>query len=485
MTNISSINVSSVISRAINYSTLAGSTIITNSITTNSTLTGSTLTLSGNVGIGTTNPGAILHTYGSNPTLLLQTSTVGYGSGSATIQFITSTANYPLAQIKAIDMGVNPAVFRGDLVFYSQFNTTLNEAMRIQNGGNVGIGTASPGYTLAINGTLGLVHTGLTNTNQIQFNNSTTTYTIQQVDNAGANYLRLGRNGFGDIVINSAGSVGIGITTYANHRVTVYQDGNSSLNEGAMHSMSILSNQGTGAGQNQMIMLLDADYTNQCCAIQSVVLNTKVWNLCLNPRGGNVGIGTTNPGTALDVNGTILIRGANFMQFLNGSNNYIYATTHDGYTPASLNNNLIIKSWHGIAFATHDNSVRVTIDTRTGNANFSGSITAGIFLGDGLPIPCWTAYINGWYIKNPNTRTITIYGTAISSDWSYIYLNLWDLTGIRTIAYPFDEYNFVSTFQRVPIGFAPPINNANEVRIDSNQGNASKYGITFIIKASY
>jgi hypothetical protein len=247
---------------------------------------------SGYVGIGTTSPSSILHTYGSNPTLLLQTSTAGYGSGSATIQFITSSANYPLAQIKAIDMGVSPNVFRGDLVFYSQFNTTLNEAMRIQNGGNVGIGTASPGYTLAINGTLGLVHTGLTNTNQIQFNNSTTTYTIQQVDNAGANYLRLGRNGFGDIVINSTGRIGIGKT---NPSTTLDITGGLSINNGVVGPLSPTEFQGV------QISYVGSGVSGYG---QIVAINpgTTYTPLCLNPfNQGNVGIGTASPSSILHV----------------------------------------------------------------------------------------------------------------------------------------------------------------------------------------
>jgi hypothetical protein len=103
--------------------------------------------------------------------------------------------------------------------------------------------------------------------------------------------------------ITGAGNVGIGISSPP-HRLTIFQDGNSLLNEGATHSMSIISNQGT-AGVDQMFMMLDADHTNQCCSIQSIVNALRVWNLCLNPRGGNVGVGTTAPIGMLDVRGTI------------------------------------------------------------------------------------------------------------------------------------------------------------------------------------
>jgi hypothetical protein len=80
----------------------------------------------GNVGIGTTSPGYPLHVYNTNPTLMIQTSTAGYSSGYASIQFITSTTNYPLAQIRAIDVGVSPQVYRGDLAFYSQYTLSTD-----------------------------------------------------------------------------------------------------------------------------------------------------------------------------------------------------------------------------------------------------------------------------------------------------------------------------------------------------------------------
>lgn len=82
--------------------------------------------------------------------------------------------------------------------------------------GNVGIGRTSPAYALDVSGSarlnsiLYLNSSRLVNTNNIIFTNNTNAYSVQQIDNAGANFFRLGRNGYSDIVINSSGYVGIG-----------------------------------------------------------------------------------------------------------------------------------------------------------------------------------------------------------------------------------------------------------------------------------
>ena len=85
--------------------------------------------------------------------------------------------------------------------------------------GNVGIRTNNPTRALDVSGTLRinsdftLNSTRLTNSNYIIFSNNTNSYAIQQIDNAGENYFRMGRNGFGDIAISSTGNVGIGTAT--------------------------------------------------------------------------------------------------------------------------------------------------------------------------------------------------------------------------------------------------------------------------------
>jgi hypothetical protein len=98
-------------------------------------------------------------------------------------------------------------------------------------------------------------------------------------------------------------NVGIGMSNPI-AKLQINQDGNSTANELGSHSLGILSNQGT-FGTNRMYMMLDADFTNQCCSIQSIIHSLSVWNLNLNPRGGNVGIGTTNPSAILHVSDSL------------------------------------------------------------------------------------------------------------------------------------------------------------------------------------
>jgi hypothetical protein len=89
---------------------------------------------SGNVGIGTTNPGSLLHIYGSNPILRLD------GSGG------TSELNF-------YDSGVQKHRIRLTTDNRLQFSYgPSTDLVTITSGGNVGIGTTNPGEKLEVNG---------------------------------------------------------------------------------------------------------------------------------------------------------------------------------------------------------------------------------------------------------------------------------------------------------------------------------------------
>jgi hypothetical protein len=102
------------------------------------------ITSSGNVGIGTNSPNGKLSFENSVETRKI----VLYEGGNNDFQF------YGFG-IEANKLIYTTAANTDDHVFYSGASaTTRNELMRIDGGGNVGIGTTSPGYKLQVNGTI-------------------------------------------------------------------------------------------------------------------------------------------------------------------------------------------------------------------------------------------------------------------------------------------------------------------------------------------
>jgi len=106
---------------------------------------------SGNVGIGTTSPGAKLHLYDGATTGQPELRIDGYGANNGIITF--RGAGHANAAVGIRHINTNDST--GDLAFYanSVSSATLSERMRITGGGNVGIGTTSPNYNLEVAGT--------------------------------------------------------------------------------------------------------------------------------------------------------------------------------------------------------------------------------------------------------------------------------------------------------------------------------------------
>jgi uncharacterized protein YaiE (UPF0345 family) len=117
------------------------------------------ITATGRVGIGTSNPGYLLdvsgggaHIQTTDPQLTIRTNRPVYNASKAAIQFHTSEGTNPMGRIECLDRSTGNSVFQNDMIFYSGFNVTNVERMRILANGNVGIGTNAPEQLLEVKG---------------------------------------------------------------------------------------------------------------------------------------------------------------------------------------------------------------------------------------------------------------------------------------------------------------------------------------------
>ena len=116
---------------------------------------------SGNIGIGTTGPTALLEVKKDNATIYDATSDSGQDNNTATVlvsndNVTTNTFSQIAFHNKGSNRGISRIVSIGvgsastDLAFVTENNNTKAEKMRITSAGNVGIGTTSPNYALDI-----------------------------------------------------------------------------------------------------------------------------------------------------------------------------------------------------------------------------------------------------------------------------------------------------------------------------------------------
>jgi hypothetical protein len=234
-----------------------------------------TLSASGNVGIGTTTPGARLEILHDNNEYLL-----GFKDTHAngTQWSFVNGATYTYG-----------GGFQGDLIIGTgQPGTTFAHRMTLQPGGNVGIGTVQPGSPLDVNGVIrNSAANGFSIGNDVGQNRLLNSGSIFQfLTNANtAAPAQIGglaiTSNYGNLPPSTGlfveGSVGIGSTNPGTYKLDVNGTVNASgfnLN-GSPLSGSQWSN---GSGN-------------------------------INYAGGNVGVGTTSPATTLDVNGQSTFRG--------------------------------------------------------------------------------------------------------------------------------------------------------------------------------
>jgi hypothetical protein len=274
----------------------------------------------GNVGIGTTNPDSLLHVSADVSTAAVtKTGTITIegrpygllGDDIATIDFHNNGNKR-----SDIRMERGNTADDSQLVFSTSDAGTLNDALIINEIGNVGIGTTAPAYKLDVNGS---VNVSFGNTNGYRINTNRVLSQISGAVEVGVldykttypnisfnndNTFRVEQNGSTKIIVNSSGNVGIG-TTSPGRQLELRGQGVIKLN--AISSGDPGLDFDTSDVNDMQIRYRS---TTDALAIYSYGTSSDV--LTIKKSDGNVGIGTTSPAYKLDVSGE-----GNFTNYLN------------------------------------------------------------------------------------------------------------------------------------------------------------------------
>jgi len=291
-------------------------------------------TASGNVGIGTDNPGSKLHIHSTDnvanyavPQVLITADPASSYNQWASLElrgsYIGNTVPYGVGIRSTYGWDSNNRYY-GDFSIYTTDKDNGNartNRLTVTSEGNVGIGTTSPGYALDVVGHLRVSNNiGIGDGYRLSWSNNNTSATFAAID-GGQNYLKFLTNGGYRMTIDSAGNVGIG-TTDPFSKLNVAENGNCVLTiENAIGSNSLSS--GRWIGQIQWRGRWSSSHPDSKLEFGAIKVNavggsgaTGSYMSFHNSNGqermrisdaGRVGIGTTSPGYALDVVGHLRV----------------------------------------------------------------------------------------------------------------------------------------------------------------------------------
>ena len=312
------------------------------------------ITSTGNVGIGTTSPGAKLDVNGN----------------------IKIANNGKLYSDQSLSIDIDGSSSGSSRFFSVTHNNSASELFRVQENGNVGIGTTSPVQLFEVNGGSGQLIT--TDSHQRLFITSSPLHqSILYFGDTNSN--SQGRvaydNNFDDMYFNTAaaermriksnGNVGIGTTspvsklelqdgtfTVDNGNINVIAGGISATRNSANNTGLVVNQQGTA----DILNLLDN--------------GTEVLTVI---DGGNVGIGTTSPSEKLDVVGNIKLRGTNNLTIGSTSSggNFSLSSGIRGFNFANNNGDLVrIDSDGNVGIGTTSPSSPLHIEFNSSSTTF-------------------------------------------------------------------------------------------------------------------
>ena len=211
-------------------------------------------------------------------------------TGNGVVRNQHSSANYSYWQQSDVDARL--------FVQYAQpliFGTNAAERMRISSTGNVGIGTSSPVTALDVNGEVSVAFNATYGVRFYNQDRNNWSFIGNSVATGGTNAnLRLG-DATGEVMIITGGKVGIGtnIPQSKLHINKATQTIGTTIPSGGVLI-------GDTAGGN-MVLELGMDRASVSYIQSRNITSNTLYNLAINPSGGNVGIGTSAPTYKLEI----------------------------------------------------------------------------------------------------------------------------------------------------------------------------------------
>ena len=277
---------------------------------------------SGNVGIGTSSPSALLDVQGSNSYTRIKAT----GGDYALLDIDSPASKQPILRFLA--NGVEQARIlspanegASQLAFTTGSSTT--ERMRIDSSGNVGIGTSSPGSKLDVAGTITIKESGkaynlLVSSSSTAYSGYLATYNSSGTRIGYLGYwdgtnltgawtdgtapLLFGTNGSERMRINSSGQVLINATSPHTVPGTNQTEVNGGLWSVVTTGQAAIGLYNTTSAHVGLYMFEASGYSGLATIDNAGGYTSNPMNFVAN---GNVGVSTSAPGYSLDVNGTI------------------------------------------------------------------------------------------------------------------------------------------------------------------------------------
>ena len=333
------------------------------------------ITSTGNVGIGTTSPSNILHTYVNNtdtsiPGILVEQA----GTGDSSIGFL-------LSGVRTWSVGVDNSD-SDKFVIGSGEDLGTSSKMVIDTSGNVGIGTASPQASLQIGNAVGTSSEKL----DVRGNSSGNYVASFEQDNATGYGLLIDtdgtlvsepvlkiKNSSSELFyVGSNGNVGIGTI---NPDTTLHVDG------GNVNSVATFES----TDDTARIILKDNDTSGYFIAKDNVVSiggsTTIANNLNVDVTSGNVGIGTDSPSRALEV---VKTDSSNILGVFDSNSSNTQIAFSDANSTAGQYSTRIGSIGDSLGFWTNGSNERMRI-TSGGNVGIGTETNSAVDTNNGVP----------------------------------------------------------------------------------------------------